>query len=132
MNTYIIDPMFFYWINVVSELKVVVAVAAVLSMSGCIFMIIKTIMDIWSVNEYPSISENNMKAIPGDKKLVKYFIIACLALAIVLIFVPSKETIMYMQISKMATVENAELTVDAIKSAVDYIIEAMKSVNSAG
>jgi hypothetical protein len=33
-----------------------------------------------------------------------------------------------MLIAKMATVENVSITVDGIKSAVDYIVEAAKAI----
>lgn len=51
-----------------------------------------------------------------------------IAFAILLIFVPTKSTFIEMQIARYATVENAEWTVETVKSAVDYIIEAIKQL----
>ena len=49
----------------------------------------------------------------------------CLVLTI---FVPSKSTMIEMMIAKYATYENADWTVESLKSVVDYIVEAFKAV----
>jgi Na+/melibiose symporter-like transporter len=39
------------------------------------------------------------------------------------VFIPNKETLIEMQVAKLATPENAEMTVEKLKGVVDYIIE---------
>ena len=43
-------------------------------------------------------------------------------------FIPSGETLIEMQIARFTTVENAEWALDAIKSATDYIVSAIKEL----
>lgn len=129
MNNYIINPMFFYWIEVVSTLKEL-SLGAICAAGGTlIFAVIKYFADKDSAENWPSISEREIRALPGDKKLVKWSLIALIIACLVYIFIPSRDTILYMQIAKMATVENVELTVDAVKSAVEYIITAVKEMH---
>jgi hypothetical protein len=61
-------------------------------------------------------------------KIAKKLIILCIVLWIVCIFIPSKETLIEMQVAKYATYENAEWTVENVKQAVDYIINALKEL----
>ena len=41
---------------------------------------------------------------------------------------PSEKRLIEMQIARFATVENAEWALDAIKSATDYIVSAIKEL----
>lgn len=43
-------------------------------------------------------------------------------------FIPSRETLIEMQIARFTTVENAEWALDAVKSATDYIVSAIKEL----
>lgn len=45
-----------------------------------------------------------------------------------IVFVPSKNTLIEMMIAKQATYDNAQWTLETLKSAVDYIISAIQSV----
>ena len=47
---------------------------------------------------------------------------------IIYVFIPSRETLIEMQIARFTTVENAEWALDAIKSATDYIVSAIKEL----
>ena len=49
-------------------------------------------------------------------------------LFIIYVFIPSRETLIEMQIARFTTVENAEWALDAIKSATDYIVSAIKEL----
>ena len=44
------------------------------------------------------------------------------------VFIPTEETMLKILIAKYATHENLSITVDGIKSAVDYIINAIKEI----
>lgn len=112
---YIIDPMWFYWISVIDRFKVfaccldIVCVIGAGVSFGCHF-------DAWDDD--------------AGKTLMKWFrifLIAFAVLSLLLIFVPSKNTLIEMMIARNATTQNAETAVEAIKSAVDYIINAIQS-----
>ena len=47
---------------------------------------------------------------------------------IIYVFIPPRETLIEMQIARFTTVENAEWALDAIKSATDYIVSAIKEL----
>lgn len=60
---------------------------------------------------------------------IKYFIVSFIVSVtamIISIFIPSKETMEKMMIANYITKNNLEITVDAVKQAIDYITEALK------
>lgn len=113
---YIINPSWFYWIHLVEDLKTILICIAIL---GAVLSILTLCcLDDWT----PDKEKKRMI------KLAKISIIISLVCAIAFIFIPSKQTLIEMQVAKFATYENAEWTIDAIKSAVDYIVEAINSI----
>ena len=60
------------------------------------------------------------------KKFVKILFPITIVFLIISILIPSKETLISMMIAKYATKENLGMTVEGIKSAVDYIMNAIK------
>lgn len=80
------------------------------------------------IQDYPSISDDERKAVRFFTKALKVGIGVCVVSALFLVFVPSKETLIEMMIAKQATYENATWTVDALKSAVDYVVQAIQSL----
>lgn len=55
------------------------------------------------------------------------FVVAVI-LFIIYVFIPPRETLIEMQIARFTTVENAEWALDAVKSATDYIVSAIKEL----
>ena len=111
--TYIINPMWFYWISVIDKVGVTLQVVSFLSgitLAGCIFLAI--------ITDYDEIKKNLIFII---KLVVPVFVISILGI----ILIPTSDVLIVMQVAKFATVENAQWTLDAIKSAVDYIIQAI-------
>lgn len=111
---YIVDPMWFYWISVIDCSKffafcldIVCFIGAVVSF-GCHF-------DVY---------EDDAKTL---MKWCRIFLILFAVLSLLLIFVPSKSTLIEMMIARTATTQNAEMTLDAIKSAVEYVSNAIQS-----
>lgn len=117
MNGYIINPSVFYWVSVVAGLKAVCIILTVLSGAG-----IGVISMVWFVEGF--FDEEKKTAI---KWLTRLIIVAIVG-ALMLIFIPSKQTMMEMLIAKYSTYENVGMTVDGIKSVADYIIESLKSL----
>lgn len=111
MNEYIISPAWFYWVNVVNSLKIVALAGTIVGIFACIFLIVAVLEE----------DDDFLKPLR--------ITIACTAMCIIAtVLIPSKETLIEMQIAKYATWENAEWTVDAIKDAVDYIVNAIGSI----
>ena len=116
---YIIEPSWFYWLSVVEGIRVVMMVGIVLT-AICLF--------IATVSYFSSMDWGDNEAAKRAKRFIKPCIIVLIILAFVVVFVPSKDTMIEMQVAKFATYENAQWTVDSIKSVVDYIVEAIKGM----
>lgn len=116
---YIINPMTFYWLSVLDALRGAFLVVSILGGAGSVVLPIIYLADSWGWDD-------------DDKKMWVKIVAVVLpiffASVLCVIFIPSKQTMIEMLVAKFATTENAEWTVDALKSAVDYIVEAMKSV----
>lgn len=114
---YIINPIWFYWINVADELRCIAIIAIVLSgVATLVLTFVALVNSDWKEDD------EFQFAIKILKKTIVIFVISC----ITLVFLPSKNTLIEMQIAKYVTKENAELTIDAIKTAVDYIMQAIQ------
>ena len=80
------------------------------------------------IREFPNVSDDERKTLRFFTKALKVAIGVCVVAALFLVFVPSKDTLIEMMIAKQATYENATWTVDALKSAVDYVVQAIQSL----
>lgn len=123
MNNYIINPMWFYWLDLLSDLEC--AICVITGVIGvCIFIILvissTKIFDGWNDEE---------KALGKKmaKKAIKLSIIP-ICMIFIIVLIPSKETMYQMMIAKYITHENINLSVEAVKSAVDYIVQAFKGM----
>lgn len=118
--------MWFYWISVVNTIRGIVTTFSVLFGLASIVAIVATF-----VTFFETVGDDDKEVIE-TKKAVKKFLVVSLTIFIcsllLTVFVPSKDTMIEMQVAKYATYENAEWTVDTIKSAVDYVVEAIKSL----
>jgi len=127
---YIINPSWFYWLNVVDGIKTALLVVAIVAVIvGAIFLV----SYFSALEEYCGWhgKEGTFKPSKWDLLCKKISIASVIVTAICimgLVFIPSKNTLIEMQIAQMATYENAQWTVDSLKSVVDYIVEAIQKV----
>lgn len=110
---YIINPNWFYWANVLTALNVVCFVFAIVSGIILAIIIIGSVIDL-CFDEF--------------KKLVVICTIIFAISVLGSIFIPTEETMLKIMIAKHATKENLGMTVEGIKSAVDYIMNAIKEI----
>lgn len=125
---YIINPMWFYWINVADGLNMAFCVAAAILGGAEIIMAVYAILSYSLGKDYGP----NDRDLKTAKAMIKPIIICGIVLVVVLIaaiFIPSKNTLIEMQVAKYLTYENAEWTVETVKSAVNYIVDAIAKVN---
>ena len=116
MNGYIIDPAWFYWIAIADAIRTTIfIIATVLLVFGGIIGI------------FIAINNDDVSDVI-DIKVVLKMIIAGAVCFVIAVLIPSKETLIAMQVAKYATWENANWTVDAVKDAVDYIVDALGSM----
>lgn len=117
---YIIDPMWFYWVGVVDGLRgVLFAVTVILGIVAFI------LFAVGFFAEYDDGEDDVAKSV--TKKACAFMVIAAV-FGLLMIAIPSKQTLIEMQVARFATYENAEWTVETIKQAVDYIVEAVGSL----
>ena len=115
---YIIDPMWFYWIEVVDGLKGILLTFMILSIVATVIFFIGLMTDY----------DMDDKGYKIFKKLAPISASLTILFAVLFIFCPSKNSMIEMQVARFATYENAEWTIDTIKNAVDYIVQAIKSI----
>ena len=124
---YIINPSWFYWLGVVNSMRGFMLAAFVVAIIIGVSLIVIPV-NVKLIQDDPSISDDERKAVRFFTKALKVGIGVCIVAGLFLVFVPSKETLIEMMIAKQATYENATWTVDALKSAVDYVVQAIQSL----
>ena len=125
---YIINPSWFYWLGVVNSMRGFMLVAFIVAIIVIGVSLIIIPVNVKLIQDYPSISDDERKVVRFFTKALKVSIGVGIVAGLFLVFVPSKETLIAMMIAKQATYENATWTVDALKSAVDYVIQAIQSL----
>jgi hypothetical protein len=125
---YIINPSWFYWLGVVNSMRCFMLVAFIVAVIIVGVALIVIPVNVKLIQDYPSISDDERKAVRFFTKALKVAIGVCIVAGLFLVFVPSKETLIEMMVAKQATYENATWTVDALKSAVDYVVQAIQSL----
>ncbi len=118
---YIINPNWFYWLQVVDSLRIACIVIAVFSTIACIILWVAACYELECCG-------------PDDEDYRRYkriaIILTPISVFVILlaIFIPSKDTLIEMQIARYATKQNVEFGVEAIKSATDYVIHAIQQI----
>lgn len=114
MSNYIVDPMFFYWCNVLDMINQIIIIIFAL----CLIAIATFVIISWCENyKYDSLFE-----VPKFKKRLGILIAVTALFSLMMIFIPSKETLIEMEIARHATYEN----LDAV---INKIIEVANSIN---
>lgn len=125
---YIINPSWFYWLGVVESMRHFMIAAFIISIALIVVSLIIIPVNINMIREFPDMSDDERKTVQFFKKALKIAIAVLIISGLILMFVPSKETLIEMMIAKQATYENATWTLDTLKSAVDYVIQAIQSL----
>lgn len=107
----IINPLWFYLINVSSNLQIVCGVIA------CLALVVILI----SILMYP-ILEDMCAEFKGLRTKLVIIGIVC---AFIGILTPSKETCYQMMVASLVTKENIKISAEAGKEAVDYIVDSI-------
>ena len=125
---YIINPSWFYWLGVVESIRHFMVAAFIVSIVVVVASAIIVPVNMRMIRDFPEMSDDERKTVQFFTKALKIAIGVLVISGLVLVFVPSKETLIEMMIAKQATYENATWTLDALKSAVDYVIQAIQSL----
>lgn len=123
---YIINPSWFYWINVLESAKDFATILLILAVIGLGVLIVIAAVNYELGDKL--FEDSEWKMYLKIKKLIPKAVIVVLIICAIATFLPSKETLISMMIAKYATKENLGMTVEGIKSAVDYIMNAIKEI----
>jgi predicted transporter len=115
----IISPALFYWASVFSAVKLT---SFILLAGVCIFIGVSL---GYYFDTYCGLADDDEDAVTY-RRCVKILAIVALALLLIAIFVPSKETMMQMQLARLATGENLEIVLQRITEAAKEIIGGTK------
>lgn len=120
--TYIINPWFFYFANLLDGFWTLISIVLFLAIVGTVGFVIW-----WIIEAYDSdFFVHDDKETPFAnfcKKMMKISVIATIISAVLMVVVPSEETVNKMMISSFITKENIEKTKEEAKEIVDYIAE---------
>lgn len=132
---YIINPNWFYWLQVINGLNVAFEIIAGLSCFATAVLAVLALVNYFAgkdyrdrVDEFGKPTDSDWLSFLSMAKVTLVFATIALVTLIISIFIPSKETLISMMIAKYATKENLSMTVEGIKSAVDYIVNAIKEI----
>lgn len=128
--TYIINPMWFYWLSVVEKICQVARTIAILLLISSATAYIVTAAFKFNALDDDGFNRKCSDYIAGTKLQRVATILAVLTVIMFAIyaFIPPRETLIEMQIARFTTAENAEWTLNAVKSATDHIVSAIKEL----
>lgn len=114
MNGYIIEPMWFYWVKALDNIygiAIVVSVLGLIATATCFMM----------AQDCYSDEEEKM----WRKRTGASFVVTVLAV-IMVVFVPSSDTLIKMKLAEFGTYENVTTVIETIENMTDKIIEQIK------
>lgn len=125
---YIINPMWFYWMNIANNLGITCTIVLILGSVAAVALTIIYTTNKCEIEKFPNISANEQAKNALIKKFLKPLYIIVVMSLIGALFIPSSETMLKMLLAQFATYDNAEIALDGIQSAADYIVNAMKEI----
>lgn len=113
----IVNPWLFYWMNVCSSVKVVAVLTMIAGSLGTLF---------FGAGAIVCTLDEQDESINLCKKCFASLVWILVVSALVVMFVPSKDTILMMQAARLATTDNINAVFEALKSAIDYAVGVLK------
>ena len=120
--TYIINPWFFYFASLLDGFGILISIVLFLAIVGTVGFSIWWVMEAY-VSDFFVHDDNEPPFAKFCKKMIKASVIATIISAVLMVVVPSEETVNKMMISSFITEENVEKTKEEAKEIVDYIAE---------
>ena len=120
--TYIINPWFFYFANLLDSFWTLASIVLFLAIIGTVGFGIWWVMEAYASDFFVH-DDNESPFAKFCKKMIKASVIATIISAVLMIVVPTEETVNKMMISSFVTKENDEKTKEEAKEIIDYIAE---------
>ena len=124
--TYIINPWFFYFVNLLGSFWTLISIVLFLAIIGTVGFSVWWLMEAYNSDFFVH-DDNESPFAKFCKKIIKVSVIVTIISAVLMVAVPSEETVNKMMISSFITKENVEKikeeTKEGAKEIVDYIAE---------
>ena len=124
--TYIINPWFFYFANLLGSFWTLISIVLFLAIIGTVGFSVWWLMEAY-VSDFFVHDDNESPFSKFCKKIIKISVIVTIISAVLMVAVPSEETANKMMISSFITKENIEKAKEGAKEGakeiVDYIAE---------
>ena len=120
--TYIINPWFFYFANLLDSFWTLASIVLFLAIVGTVGFGIWWVMEAYASDFFVH-DDNESPFAKFCKKMIKSSVITTIISAVLMVVVPTEETVDKMMISSFVTKENVEKTKEEAKEIVDYITE---------
>ena len=120
--TYIINPWFFYFVNLLGSFWTLISIVLFLAIIGTVGFSVWWLMEAY-VSDFFVHDDNESPFSKFCKKIIKVSVIVTIISAVLMVAVPSEETVNKMMISSFITKENIEKAKEGAKEIVDYIAE---------
>ena len=124
--TYIINPWFFYFVNLLGSFWTLISIVLFLAIIGTVGFSVWWLMEAY-VSDFFVHDDNESPFAKFCKKIIKVSVIVTIISAVLMVAVPSEETANKMMISSFITKENIEKAKEGAKEGakeiVDYIAE---------
>ena len=124
--TYIINPWFFYFVNLLGSFWTLISIVLFLAIIGTVGFSVWWLMEAY-VSDFFVHDDNESPFAKFCKKIIKVSVIVTIISAVLMVAVPSEETANKMMISSFITKENIEKAKEGAKEGakeiIDYIAE---------
>lgn len=124
--TYIINPWFFYFVNLLGSFWTLISIVLFLAIIGAVGFSVWWLMEAY-VSDFFVHDDKETPFANFCKKIIKVSVIVTIISAVLMVAVPSEETVNKMMISSFITKENIEKAKEGAKEGakeiVDYIAE---------
>ena len=112
--TYIINPWFFYFANLLDSFWTLASIVLFLAIVGTVGFGIWWVMEAYASDFFVH-DDNESPFAKFCKKMIKASVIATIISAVLMVVVPTEETVNKMMISSFVTKENVEKTKEEAK-----------------
>ena len=121
--TYIINMWFFYFASILDSFWTLASIVLFLAIIGTVGFGIWWLIEAYDSDFFVHDDKEETPFANFCKKMIKVSAIATIISAVLMVVVPTEETVNKMMISSFVTKENVEKTKEEAKEIIDYIAE---------
>ncbi len=125
MDNYIIDPIWFYWLQICDTFRVFIIMSGVIlsgiSIFCALFSVYCTLVSLEDLS-----GEYKIRSKKWERKAITHIVVGVICVFIG-VFIPSKRTLIEMELAKHTTYENINIIVESIENYTDHIIDKLNN-----